>query len=444
MDKRRIDLNQSLGQTGTPYVQPGATPHAVGYAAGLSTRHLKGGGLPKYAEPVAGGPSPRMPALEQPHVSGRTMAEQADLTRGVDAHRHVAQAMGAHAGGIIVPDGTSMSSGVPSKQETIQDLRLLPQDLLPAEAAQDQYFVKGAGCQMAQMQPHLAAKYGVVRNGQRLMPSDLTAGFHPGQPGAGAPNGQRARRSGEEIARDLQRVLAAPAPEAQSQVSDGSSLTPPEGIPRTVSEADAQSSVGPGSSAAHAGKAPVPPILDASDTASEDRAKKMLSEMDDLDFERLRREMLADVLKNPEQRETVEARLKPLDVGELIIKNTVSQRVPIRVGIFEPTFTSMPGDVELRLKQLLVQESRSVAVTEAYLLDKYAVMTTTAGTTAINGNPAPSMYDVNGDFNEDLFWEKFRWMLKRNIHMLASLGIHYSWFEQRVRRLFVADEGKGG
>ena len=54
------------------------------------------------------------------------------------------------------------------------------------------------------------------------------------------------------------------------------------------------------------------------------------------------------------------------------------------------------------------------------------------------------MYDSKGEFDEKRFWEKFDWMLKRNIHMLASLGIHYAWFEQRVRKLFVADAGKGG
>jgi len=438
--RQRIDLNRSPApqQAGVPYVQPGATPHAVGYAAGLSARH--GGGLPKYAQPVAGGPSPAMPALEQPHVEGRTMAEQAMQTRGMDAQRHVAQAMADHAGSIVVPE----QAPVAQRELGPQDVRLMPQDILPEEATQDPRYQRGTGSQMAQMQPHLAAKYGVIRNGQRLMPRDLTPGAHSG-PMPGAPPGQRARRSGTEIAQDLQRVLAAPGHVALREGSDDDpGPTPPPGIPRTVSEADAQAAMGPGGSAAQAGKAPVPPILDASSAESEERAKKLLNDMDDFDFERLRREMLSDILKNPGQREAVEARLTPLDVGELIMKNTVRQRVPIRPGVFEPTFESMPGDVELRLKQLLVQESKSIAVTEAYLLDKYAVMTTTAGTVAINGNPAPSMYDTAGDFNEDLFWAKFKWMLKRNIHMLASLGIHYSWFEQRVRRLFVADEGKGG
>jgi hypothetical protein len=211
-----------------------------------------------------------------------------------------------------------------------------------------------------------------------------------------------------------------------------------------LAEAEAQAAEGPGHNAQNAGQSPGTPIANVADEVSEERARKMIENLDDFDYERLRKEMMMDALKNPKQKEIIEARLKPLDVGDLIMKNKVSQRVPVLPGKFEPTFESMPGGIDLKLKQLLVKESKSIAVTEAYLLDKHAVMTTAAGVIAINGNPLPSMYDALGEFNEDMFWIKYKWVLGRNIHMLASLGIHYSWFESRVRKLFVADEGKGG
>jgi hypothetical protein len=238
--------------------------------------------------------------------------------------------------------------------------------------------------------------------------------------------------------------MNAPTGGRTAATEEDDAVEPPAGIPRTLAEAEAQAAEGPGHNAQNAGQSPGTPIANVADEVSEERARKMIENLDDFDYERLRKEMMMDALKNPKQKEIIEARLKPLDVGDLIMKNKVSQRVPVLPGKFEPTFESMPGGIDLKLKQLLVKESKSIAVTEAYLLDKHAVMTTAAGVIAINGNPLPSMYDALGEFNEDMFWIKYKWVLGRNIHMLASLGIHYSWFESRVRKLFVADEGKGG
>lgn len=374
------------------------------------------------------------------------MAQQAMQTRRSDATRHVQQAVAAQSGpgSIIAPDVQQAAPAAPDEVASPQDLLLLPQDLLPPEATEDKAYQHGAGGRMAMNQPHMAAKYGVIRGGRRIPPQELVRGAAYSGPGAPPDDFRRQARPASAIAADLQKALGAPsgdvalrARQAAEQAAGGPE--PLEHLPKSDEEAEATAR---GSAAARAGQAPVAPVL------SEDVVDH-LRNMDDLDFEALRREMIKDILKNPKQKEAVEARCKELDIDELIMNNFVRQRVPIipstneRKG-FEPTFESMRGDVELALKRLLVKESKSVAVTEAYLLDKYAVMTTAAGVVAINGNPLPSMFDDQGEFKEELFWAKFEWLLKRPIHMLASLGIHYSWFEQRVRKLFKADEGKDG
>lgn len=419
-----------------PNLGPGVTDHhAAGYVAGVQAR--RGAGLPKTNAPVAGGPAPPMPALEQPHQPGFTMASQAAQTRREDSARMAHQAVAyAPEDSIIAHDVQHQAPADPTHAAAPPDLMLLPQDLLPQEATKDPAYRQGTGSRMAMSQAHMAAKYGVIRNGRHIPPGDLVRGQQmPGQPGGQA---QRKRRPPEEVKRDFERALGAPPQDQTRRNDDEPSVRPPAGLPRTDEEAIAQAKAGPGGAAERAGQAPVVPVLD-------DKAmKEHLEQMDDMDFETLRREMIKDILKNPKQKEIVEARCKELDINELIMQNVVTQRVPIIPGKFEPTFESMRGDVELVMKRLLVQESKSVSVTENYLLDKYAVMTTTSGVIAINGNPIPSMYDANGDFNEDMFWKKFNWMLKRPIHMLASLGIHYSWFEQRVRKLFKVDEGKDG
>lgn len=429
--KRVVTLDNPKGDA--PYVQPGVSSQAAGYAAGVNQRR----GLPKTNTPVGGGPPPPIPALEQPHRAGMTMAQQANQTRGPDYQRLSTQALQAHsaAGGIIVPEAQPPPATVPVSP---QDLVLLPNDALPEEAKKDPHFQRGAGSDMAQMQPHMAAKYGVIRNGQRLMPHDLV--HRP----MTAPSGQRPRRKNEDIARDFNSVINAPPAAPRGEASEDDGPPPLPGMPRTEEEAKEQALAGPAGAAQHAGESPTPPILDGTSEEAKERAKRLADGLDDFDYASFRREMLKDILKNPEQQKIVEARLKPLDISELIMKNSVRQQVPILPNRFIPTFESMPGGIELKLKQLLVKEAQSIAVTEAYLLDKYAVMTTTAGTVEINGTPLPTMYDSKGEFDEKRFWEKFDWMLKRNIHMLASLGIHYAWFEQRVRKLFVADAGKGG
>lgn len=431
MTKRTVDLNAPPTPAPAPFIQQGADPRAVGYAAGIAARRGSPG-LPKYEAPVGGGPGPAMPALEQPFQAGRTMAEQAQRTRGQDYERTVQSAVQQHVGaGIVVPDGP-MAPPPPAQGRP----QLLPGDTLPQEATQDPQFQQGFGSLVAISQPHLAAKYGVIRNGQHLTPHDLANGGQVARQGQGGPQEPRRQRSMSAIAQDLNTVLNAQSAPARAQAADDDGPTPPAGLPRSAEEAEQQAAAGPGAAASRAGKSPVAPVLDP------EQIDQM--EDEDFDYDGLRRQMLSDILKNPNQRKIIESRLSPMDIEDLIMHNKIRQRVPVRPGKFEPEFESMPGVVELQLKQLLVKESKSVAVTEAYLLDKYAVMTTTAGTVSINGRPIPSMYDQRGDFSEELFWAKFNWMLKQNIHVLASLGINYSWFEQRVRALMVADEGKDG
>ena len=100
---------------------------------------------------------------------------------------------------------------------------------------------------------------------------------------------------------------------------------------------------------------------------------------------------------------------------------------------------------DLALKRLLMEESKSVEVTERYILDKFALMTLTAGVMSINSNPVPyKIHDKDGKFDDDQFWLKFGWMLKRGIHVLASIGANHTWFEMRVRKLLVAVRVKNG
>lgn len=466
--RQNVEASTAASRGRIPFVHPAVTdPRAIGHALGTAARaaqreseanlspDIKSSLPPKYRIPVAGGAPPAIPALEAEAVRGRPMSEQAIASRAPSDSSAVREAMRQHAdraGSII--SGAPGAPQAPAQRP--RPLLLLPTDTLSPEATKDPHFRAGAGSMLAQLQPHLAQKYGIVRRGQHISPQELAAmadGGAPSAPAAGGDPRNRPARPPDQVARDLRAAIdaqqgAGRPPPRPAEIYDDN-LPPPADLPRSDQEAERQAAHGPGGAAARTGRPPAPSVLRSEEENAEDEAaiKEALSNMGDLDVAALRREMIRDVLKNPQQREVVEARLKPFgpeDLATLIETNRLRQRVPIVPGIFEPTFETMDQDVEFHLKQLLMLESNSVNVTSAYLLDKYAVMTTTVGTVAINNNPLPPIFDAKGDFNNELFWKKFNWMLKRPLHMLASLGIHYAWFEGRARKLFKVEEIKNG
>jgi hypothetical protein len=165
--------------------------------------------------------------------------------------------------------------------------------------------------------------------------------------------------------------------------------------------------------------------------------------IDELTFDQFRQRMMRDILNNQEQKERIEKGLPELQIEDLILRNRIEQRVPIVSG-FEVTYQSMTGGEDLALKRLIMEEAKAVEVSDRYLLDKYSIMSMTVGAFAINGKPLGEHCDSKGDFDDDLFWKKFKRMLRLPTHMLASVGVNHFWFEQRVRKLFVAEKVGNG
>lgn len=397
---------------------PAALAYAIGARARLQERK-QGTPLQKYTQERPG-PSPAMPPLEAQHHAGMTMEQQA----GMYGPRPEAVAQRTQSDS-IVDNGPQFHIGstdpsAPKSPPTPQQMGIMPGDMLPEEAMKDPKFLQGPGSLIAANQPHMAMKYGVVRNGIRVPAQALQAniGQAPGQRRPGA-------RPIQDTLRDLSTIASA---------------QPPTELPRDEAEADRQSASSPSAASQNAGKP-----LSASEKKEQDKEiEEAIEKLDDFDYDSLRRQMNRDEINNPRQREIIEERLRPMDVTELITKDRVRQEIPIIPGKFWVLFQSTTGEDDLELKRLLMQESKSVEVSERYLLDKYAIMTLTAGCIAINSNPCPDHLDDKGNFDEKKFWLKFAWMLKRGIHVLASIGANHTWFEMRVRRLLVAEKVKNG
>lgn len=404
---------RNTSNVGGVHVDPRVTdPAAMAYAQSINQR--KGPSPEKYNVPVGGGPNPPIPRLDMPHQDGMTMADQARAAaQPPPGSLDPASSIFPNAP-IIGPEGQAPRAPALSRPPP----NLLPQDILPEVAKQDPQFREGQGSMYATAQPHLAYKYGVIRNKQHIPPQMLAGG-----------KGGLSDKSVEGL-KALQALQQGqqPAPSLEQQAKDQA-----EG--RITAQAQAAAAAGAGGVVAAGGAGGVEQLTE------EDRqkVKKAIDQMDDFDWNTFKQMTMKDILNNEEQRKLIEGRLEPLSLDGLLVDGYVRQLVPIVPQRFEPMFQSIGGDEELACKRLIVADAKALDVNEQYLMDKHAFMVLTCGLHAVNGKPLPSHRDAEGNFDDKLFWQKFSRVLRYPLHMLASLSINFFWFDVRVRKLFVAE-----
>jgi hypothetical protein len=406
-----VELPTGGQQPQQPYVHPDVSMDAAAaYQAGIAARRARSK-LPKTSAPVAGGPGPSIPRLDgSPTRPGLTMEQHAQLERGVPTQP--AGPPSVEDGGNFVHQPT-LQHQPQGAAPTPAQLGIMPTDILPEQAKEDPGFRDGQGSMFAVHQPELAMKYGVLRGGKFIPPQGL--------------NRQQEQSLRPETIRDLQEL---------------SRLQQEQAVPNTHSTAaEAASSVSDAARAAGT-VGNLPGDDDAAPLSDADREKlrEAVKDMDEYDFDQWRQATMKDMLNNEEQKRIVEERLKPMDIGDLITNYFVVQRVPIRPGQFEVDLRSTDAETDLALKRLIMEDSKSLEVSDRYYLDKFSLMSVTAMLHAINGKQFPDYHDQHGDFDDDKFRSKLNKVLKLPLHMLASIGVHAMWFDMRVRQLFVAEK----
>lgn len=404
-----------------PNIDPSKLSGSAAYTAGILARR---GGLPKADMPLhrerppiphlTGGPQPGMPG-------NQTMADFARAERGQGRPDPLmAQVFSQAPVGSIIEEGAPMPSpgraAPPARQHTAASLGLAPADTLPEQARSDPAYQQGYGSEYASNQPHLAAKYGVVRNGQLIPPQRL---------GGGLGRSTLSPKTVEDLNRlhQLQAQTAAPGLDTDDETARKAVV---DGIG--------------GSAARVGGVSSGPPIKPEGETeeSRNEMLKRAIDQMDAFEFNQWRQLTMRQILHSEEERSLIESRLKPLDLGELLRDGVIRQRIPIIPGVYEITLQSYDGQIELALKRLVMTEARSVDVGEQYLLDKHSFMSLAVGLHKINDKPYPDILDKEGVFNDELFFKKFNMVMKLPIHMLSSIGVNQMWFEMRVRKLYSA------
>jgi hypothetical protein len=290
-------------------------------------------------------------------------------------------------------------------------------DTLTDAAKKDPRYIQGHGSELAVNQPHLAFQYGVMRGDRYIPPSDL----RPPQPeqGGGIVGPRRPLKP-----ETIEGIQALQKMEQKKKEAEKAAEV-------EVTEAEAAST------ARLAGEPEASP-------EDEEKVKKAISGMDDLDFYNFTQAMMRDLINNEQQRKLIESRLEPIDITDLLVMDSYAQKVPIIPGKFEPVFETIGGKNDLALKKLIAEEARELNVNERYLLDKFAMMQLAAGVKAIGSVQMPEYRDSDGVLVPEMFWKRFNKITSLPTPVLASLGANYFWFDVRGRGACTAKELKNG
>lgn len=143
------------------------------------------------------------------------------------------------------------------------------------------------------------------------------------------------------------------------------------------------------------------------------------------------------ILMNKKRRQEIESRCEAMNFEDLLLKNEVRQVVPVIPGKFEPMFRSTTPEEQLFIRQFIAKEDRDK--TQGYVDQKFGLCQLACAIVSINGIPFPSHLDDNGVIRESLFVAKLKQLMKKSGYIINDLGVQYTWFDLRVRKLLAPD-----
>lgn len=142
------------------------------------------------------------------------------------------------------------------------------------------------------------------------------------------------------------------------------------------------------------------------------------------------------VLNNKKRRDEIEARLSSMSIDDLIMKDSVGQRIEIIPGKYTVDLRSVTETENLFIKIYLSDEK---VQTDQYLSEKLSLCQLCCAVVAINGKELPPHLDQNGEPERNLFELKLKALSKKSGYIIADLGLQYQWFDMRVRKLLNPD-----
>ncbi len=151
-----------------------------------------------------------------------------------------------------------------------------------------------------------------------------------------------------------------------------------------------------------------------------------------------------DVIQNERERKAVAERVSEIDLSEGLLTGEFTQHVPIVPGKLEVRFRCLTIGENNELRMLLLEDMREDPRKSQLGTELLAFYQTVASVMAINKQTYARHMgpDATGriTFQAPVFREKLATFMAFPLPLIASLGTHGAWFEQRVRELFVSTD----
>lgn len=165
---------------------------------------------------------------------------------------------------------------------------------------------------------------------------------------------------------------------------------------------------------------------------------------EDLAFADALRNAREDVIQNDRERQAVAKRVKEIDLATGLLTGEFTQDVPVVPDKLEVRFRCLTTGENNELRLMLYEQVRDDPRKAQIGSDLLAFYQTVASVVSVNKTVYVKhmVQDTAGRtvFNRQAFDEKLSVFMTFPLPLIASLGTHGAWFEQRVRELFATTD----
>ena len=149
-------------------------------------------------------------------------------------------------------------------------------------------------------------------------------------------------------------------------------------------------------------------------------------------------------LMSQKRRDDIEKRLKPLDIGDMVMKRELTQTISVIPGRLEVTLRTFSQRENLWILKYIYDHPGSAL----YIQELINTCRLVCGLVAINGAYLPDHRKDIGQPGETIikedFEKKFFHVTSFPVQLVADFSVQSIWFQDRVDKLFTVDALKNG
>jgi hypothetical protein len=176
-----------------------------------------------------------------------------------------------------------------------------------------------------------------------------------------------------------------------------------------------------------------------------DKAASQPDDLVDEQFVDALRGAQEDVIQNDRERKAVAKRVGEIDLAQGLLTGEFTQVVPIIPDKLVVTYRCLTSGENNELRLLLLDELSRDPKRGSLADDLLGFYQVVASVVSLNKNTYARHMEPEGPtgrmkFNREIFIEKVHLFMSFPMPLIASLGTHGAWFDQRVRELFATTD----